>query len=76
MENKIKITNKEIVSETIYYNIDLIINNKKVNLTIWRSFDRDVGEGDLGFDYLSGSEDLTDEEEIKIEEFVNSGEWG
>ena len=66
---KIELENKELVSENCYYNVDLSVNHKSVNASVWFSYDSNIGETDRGFEILD-DEGLTEEENKEIGEVI------
>jgi len=66
---RFKLENKEVVNETCYYNVDLSVNHKSVNASVWFSYDSNIGETDRGFEILDG-DDLTQEEREELGEVI------
>jgi len=71
-QNKIEITNREIVAETISQEVSGTINGKEFNIVRTRGFQKDIGETDNDFMFFDDT-DLTEEEQDEVKEYVESG---
>ena len=63
---KIELIEKEVMSETSYFDVALEVNGKEVNASVWFSCDQNLGETDRGYEIIDG--DLT---EIEAKELKN-----
>ena len=70
---KFKITNEtpQRTAGTSWYEVELTINDKNVFVSMWFSYDRDLGETDRGYEILEDSDDLTEEEKEAVKEYID-----
>lgn len=70
--SKIKITKKEVTSETTYWNIEGTINDKNFIATKWLSTDSNIGITDSGIEFIDS--DLTEKEKEELEQYLGANE--
>ncbi len=73
----IRLIDKEVFSTTKYYNVEIVINNKPINLTVIENEDTNIRYVSLEFHYVEESDIkmLSDEEHNEIHEWVHNGKF-
>jgi hypothetical protein len=69
-ENKITIVNKELYNSTRIFNVELIINNKEVEISITENYYENTDNYQIDWEILNNV-DLTDEEMDIIDNYAN-----
>ena len=72
MNNEIKVIQSEVTHSTKQFYVELEINNKLMEISISESYNENSGSYQVDYDYLSDNEELSDEENDIIHDWVNS----